>query len=399
MSRRVLFVTSNYPRWAGDSTTPFVHDLALDLGRRGWQVSVLAPHYPGAARREDFDGVDVHRFRYLMPESAQTVCYGGGALINIGRSRTTLAKVPALVAAEWAATAVLLRSGYDVVHAHWVLPQGFVVTSVPARGAATVITAHGGDVFGLRGAIVDRFSRRALERATAVTVNSAATERALTQITPSAALTRIPIGVDVDVKPDPVAVAARRGSGPLLVFLGRIVAEKGIDDAIDAVALLATSHPSLRLAVVGTGQHLEAARRRAVERGVAQRVEFVGWVEPGAAVEWLAAADVVVAPSRIGADGWQEGQGLSIIEAMVQARPVVATRTGGIPETIDDGVTGVMVDPSSPSALAGAISALLADPAAAVALGGRARARVVSEFSRATSADAFLALYERVARR
>lgn len=393
MGGRVLFVTSNYPRWRADSTTPFVHDLAVDLGARDWAVTVLAPHFPGAARQERLDGVDVRRFRYLRPEAAQTVCYGGGALVNLAGSKRTLAKVPALVAAEWAATARLLRPGFDVIHAHWVLPQGFVAATVPARGAATVITAHGGDVFGLRGGLLDRFSRFALDRADAVTVNSAATETALRQIAPRARVTTIPMGVDVAAVPDPADVAAIRAGGrPLLVFAGRVVADKGVDDLVQAVARLS----GVRAAVVGTGQHLDAVRRRAAELGVADRVEFTGWIEPNRVPAWLAAADVVVAPSRVGPDGWQEGQGLSIIEAMAQGRPVVATRTGGIPETIDAGVTGVLVDPEDPAALAAAIAALLADPVAAAAMGERARAAVAQRFARAASAAAFAALYERV---
>lgn len=395
MSRRVLFVTSNYPRWAGDSTTPFVHDLAVDLGERGWSVTVLAPHFPGAARREELDGVEVFRFRYLAPESAETVCYGGGALINLAQSRTALAKVPFLVAAEWRASAARLRTRYDVVHAHWVLPQGFVITTVPTRGAATVITAHGGDVFGLRGGIVDRFSRFALQRADAVTVNSAATERALAEITPKAAVTRIPMGADL-TPADPVLVATRREAGPLVVFAGRVVAEKGVDDLVDAVALLSGPYPQLRAVVAGSGQHLEAVRRRAVERGVSERIDFVGWAKRGDVAAWLAAADLVVAPSRIGVDGWQEGQGLSIIEAMAQARPVVATATGGIAETIEDGVTGVLVPPENPAALARAISRILTDPAGSAAMGERARAHALASFSRTSSAGRFADLYERI---
>jgi glycosyltransferase involved in cell wall biosynthesis len=395
MAGRVLFVTSNYPRWTGDSTTPFVHDLAVDLGGRGWPVTVLAPHFPGAARLEHLDGVEVHRFRYLRPESAQTVCYGGGALVNLAGSRATLAKVPALVVTEWAATAALLRRRFDVLHAHWVLPQGFVATSVPARGAATVITAHGGDVFGLRGGIVDRFSRWALDRADAVTVNSAATARAVGEIAPGADVTTIAMGVDVEARPDPDEVAAIRSrGGPLLVFVGRVVPDKGVDDLLAALTRL----PGVRAAVVGTGQHLDSLRASSVELGVADRVEFTGWVDPARIPAWLAAADVVVAPSRIGRDGWQEGQGLSIIEAMAQRRPVVATATGGIPETIEDGVTGVLVAPQDPAALAAALSGLLADPAAAAVMGARAQASVRERFSRAAAADRFAALYERLTR-
>lgn len=80
---RILVVTSNFPRWQGDSTTPFVLHLAQDLQNLGWHVDVLAPHSPGSARREVIEGVTAERFRYLWPTRLQTVCYQGGALINL----------------------------------------------------------------------------------------------------------------------------------------------------------------------------------------------------------------------------------------------------------------------------------------------------------------------------
>lgn len=66
--RRVLFVTSNFPRWPGDSTTPFVLHLAQDLIKIGWEVDVLAPHAPGTKKNEIINGVSVERFQYLWPE-------------------------------------------------------------------------------------------------------------------------------------------------------------------------------------------------------------------------------------------------------------------------------------------------------------------------------------------
>lgn len=102
---RVLFLTSNFPRWEGDSTTPFVLHLAQDLQQLGWVIDVLAPAAPGAAANETIGSVSTTRFRYAWPENAQTVCYDGGALLNLRSKPWARMKLPALVGAEWWATA------------------------------------------------------------------------------------------------------------------------------------------------------------------------------------------------------------------------------------------------------------------------------------------------------
>jgi phosphatidyl-myo-inositol dimannoside synthase len=401
----VLFLTSNYPRWRDDTTTPFVHDLAVDLSARGWQVRVLAPHAPGAARRESLDGIEVHRFRYLIPSGAQTVCYGGGALVNIRTSRITKAKVPALVSAEWVATTRSLIDSVDLVHAHWVLPQGFVAASTPFRGIPRLLTAHGGDVFGLRGGLLDRFAAYALRQADRVTVNSAATERAVREIAGDAvAISRVPFGVDLRRAARPGLVARirgtyRRGSGPLLVFVGRVVEEKGVEEVVRAVAAMVPNLPQVTAAIVGNGQHLERVRQLAKDLRVSDRVTTPGWADPADVPSWFAAADVVVAPSKVGRDGWVEGQGLSVIEAMAAGRPVVASATGGIVETIVDGESGLLVTPADPLALAVAVERLVADPQEAERIAKRGRETVLDRFDRSVTADRMHDIYRQLLRR
>ncbi|MFC1578521.1 glycosyltransferase family 4 protein [Thermodesulfobacteriota bacterium] len=125
-NKRILFVTSNFPRWEGDSITPFVLHLAEDLQALGWKVDVLAPHAAPAVSHEVLGGVNVDRFRYLWPASWETVCYQGGALINLKNSRSNYIKLPALAFFEWVAIAKrLMRGKYDFLHSHWMLPQGF----------------------------------------------------------------------------------------------------------------------------------------------------------------------------------------------------------------------------------------------------------------------------------
>lgn len=400
---RVLVVTSNYPRRAGDSTTPFVHHLALDLAARGLRLEVLAPHDPGAARREVLDGVPVVRFHYFRPERLQRLCYRGGALVNLRRSTLARLQVPLLVVCEFLALWRALRGGrFDLVHAHWLLPQGLVaVLAGRLRGVPVVVTAHGGDLFALRAGWLAPLKRFALRRAAAVTVNSAASEAAVRALAPELAgdparLHRIPMGVSLE-PPDPAAVAAlrrrhRRGAGPLLVFVGRLVAEKGLAELIEAMARLGRGLPDAACLVLGEGQERARFEALAGSRGVAERIRFLGWVAPESVPAHLAAADCCVVPSRSAPDGWIEAQGLAVLEAMAAGTPVIASRLGGLAEAVTDGETGLLVPPGDPHALAAAIRRLAAEPALGARLAAAARERVAAGFSRAASAEAFAAL-------
>ena len=403
---RVLMLTSNFPRWEGDSTTPFVLHLAQDLQALGWTVDVLAPHGPGAAASETLGGVRVERFRYLWPERAETVCYQGGALVNLRRSRSNLLKLPALVGAELGALAARLASRrYDLVHSHWILPQGFVAAlAAPPLRTPHVLTAHGGDVFALRGGLLERFKRRALCGADAVTVNSSATETAVWRIAPQVrVLRRIPMGVS-ERAAEPAKVAElrarhRRGEGPLLLFVGRLVEEKGVEDFLRALGLVAARLPDATGLVVGDGQERGRFEALAAELGLAGRTAFTGWAPPSEIASYYGAADVFVGPSRTGPDGWVEAQGLTFVEAMMAGVPVVASRVGGVVDAVRDGETGLLAEERAPEELAAAVLRLADDEALAARLSLRARAEARGRFTRTGSAAAFSALFETMRRR
>jgi glycosyltransferase involved in cell wall biosynthesis len=388
---RVLFVTSSFPRWHGDSTTPFILHLAEDLVSLGWHVTLLAPHAEGARRHEHVGAIEVHRFRYFWPVRAQSICYGGGALANLRRSPLDALKLPALVAAEWWATMRLFRS-VDLVHSHWILPQGAAVAMTPARHH--VATVHGSDVFGLQAKPFAIIKGWALRRASAVTANSTATKAKVSALTRSRVNAElIPMGVDIR-QPDPEAVRRIRarfgGSGPLVVFLGRIVEEKGVLDLVRAFALIRVRFPMARLTMVGGGIDSDTVSQLAVNLGLDQVVDQPGWTDPSEVVNWFTAADVVAVPS------WFEAQGLSVMEAQAAGAAVVATSVGGIPDAIEDGGTGILVEPRDPEALAAAVILLLDDPARAAAIGEQAAELATRRFSRQATAMAFDSLYNRV---
>jgi glycosyltransferase involved in cell wall biosynthesis len=152
----------------------------------------------------------------------------------------------------------------------------------------------------------------------------------------------------------------------------------------------------VRLLVLGEGQDRARAEAEVAERGLGDHVRFVGWVDPTEVPAWLAAVDVVAAPSRTAADGWTEAQGLSILEAMAAVRPVVATDTGGIVDTVDHEVTGLLVPEGRPDELAAALRRLHDDPALADRLAEAGRSLVVSRFLADTAADTFSDLFDDV---
>lgn len=398
---RILFVTSNFPRWPGDSTTPFVLNLAQDLNELGWEVDVLAPHAPGAQGEEVLAGVRVSRFRYMWPEALQTVCYGGGALINLRDRPLNLLKVPFLVGSEFVRTLQRLRSRrYRLLHTHWILPQGFVGSLVAGWwGVPHVLTVHGGDIFALRSPILSPFKRFALQRADIVTVNSSATRSAVSRIAPDVKeMSLIPMGVDIHEDPPrglahSIRALFRRGQGPLLVFAGRLVSEKGVEDLIRAVALLVPSLPDVTVILLGEGQHRARMQAVAVELGLGDRIHFLGWVPSELVPPHLAAGDMFVAPSRRAPDGWVEAQGLGLIEAMSMGVPVIATETGGVVDTVREGETGLLVPEGSPAAIAATVRQLCQDRSLGKRLGRAGQELAVRQFGRREVALKFSRLF------
>ena len=131
--------------------------------------------------------------------------------------------------------------------------------------------------------------------------------------------------------------------------------------------------------------------------GLDGRVHLIGWIDPHDVVSYMAAGDVVVGPSKPGADGTVEAFGLTMVEAMASGTPVVATRVGGIPEVVIEGQTGALVEPGSPRCIAEAVMSITMDDvesAKIMALAGQRRVRAL--FSREVAAKSFSSLYTSV---
>ena len=177
-----------------------------------------------------------------------------------------------------------------------------------------------------------------------------------------------------------------------MVTAGRLVRKKGIEYLIDAARLLAATHPGLHLLIAGEGDLWNELAAQAAAAAPA-RVTLLGNQSQDRIARLIAAADVVAVPSVRDDAGNVDGLPNFALEALASGTPVVASRAGGLPQTIDDGVTGLLVPERDPPALASAIGAIIDRPDWGRSLGRQARARVIRDFSWARVAERFESAY------
>ena len=165
---------------------------------------------------------------------------------------------------------------------------------------------------------------------------------------------------------DPIPFPAH----PRVVFAGVLEFTKGVDVLLDAWPVVLAQVPRAKLVIAGDGTMDPALRRRVSRDGISTSVEFVGHVPPARLRRILDDSWCLVLPSR------SEGLPRVVLEAMGRGRPVVASAVGGLPEVVDEGMTGHLVPAGRPEALARAIVTLLHDPERAAKMGAEGRARV-----------------------
>jgi glycosyltransferase involved in cell wall biosynthesis len=222
------------------------------------------------------------------------------------------------------------------------------------------------------GAIRRRIVHFFLERAACIAVVSVRWGLWVRRVVPGARVVCVPNAVTV-----PPEAGADRDPG-LIAFIGRLSAGKGVFELLEALAALRATHPEARLELAGDGD-LEAVARRAHELGIGDRVLVRGWCPPGVRGQILSRASVFTLPSHA------EGSPMSLLEAMAAGCPVVATRVGGIPDSVRDGHNGLLVPARDPNALAAALGRLLDHPEFAARLGASARATIARGHSPTTA--------------
>jgi glycosyltransferase involved in cell wall biosynthesis len=356
----------------------------LELCRRltkYFKIHILAPHAAGAQFETLFDGMRVTRYRYFIPRW-EKLAYRGGILENLKQNQCRYALIPFFLLFQTLAIQKLLRRfPFDLIHAHWIIPQG--VCAVFTRhlhraGSPLLCTSHGGDLYGLNSKTMVWLKRRVLERAEAVTTVSRKMRHDVGSLgIDLGKIHVIPMGVDLQTRFVP---SVRKKKTKSLLFVGRVVEKKGLRFLIAALPEILEKHPDAQLRVAGDGQELSTMKKLASDIGVAGQVHFLGAVTNEALPGLYQTSDVVVFPSVVATGGDREGFGLVLVEALGCECAVVATDLPASRDIIQDGATALVVRQKDARQIADKVVQLLNDPELRNSLGVRGRQHVLKRF-------------------
>ncbi len=353
--RRVLVVTNDFPPRVGGIQS-FVFEAVRGLDPA--QLVVYTSSHPGAA---DFDAAlpfPVVRDRSTVVLPTPRVCRAVVALLRSQRAT-----------AVWFGAAA---------------PLGLLAPALRRAGARRIVaTTHGHEAGWAQLPVARSLLRRIARDVDVLTYLGAYTHGKLVRaLNGTGHLERLAPGVDVDrFRPgiDATAVRARYGLGtaPTVVCVSRLVPRKGQDALLDAWPAIRAQVPAARLLLVGGGSYRRSLERTVVAADVAGSVTFTGAISDEELPAHLAAGNVFAMPCRTRRAGLDvEGLGMVYLEASACGLPVVAGRSGGAPDAILDGRTGIVVDGRSIPEITAAVAGLLVDPVRSAAMGEAGRAWV-----------------------
>lgn len=366
--RVLLWAEMFWPSMGGGSQ--FTAELAVALRERGHTLTVITRRdEPDLADVDSFRGIPVHRFPFHQALSL-------GNIDQMARLRQKVIELKRKFAADLIHTMSFGASMLFQMDTSRTYPAPLLVTLCGEENSGNTIR--------------DTVLHRVLQSADWVTAPSQATLEYAHKLVPTCVSRSSVIHNAMEMPPLPPEPLPF--DPPRLLYLGRLSPEKRVDLMLDALANLVTQRPSPQLVIAGDGPERERLERQTSRLGLRDHVQFLGWVTSCDVLTLINSVTLVLLASE------REAFGLSALEAAFMARPVVASRRGGLPEVVEHGTTGLLIDELNAVSLAEAVAWLLEHPESASRMGRAARTRARKAFNWRDCIDAYDALYKKIAK-
>lgn len=403
---RIAVLTSSYPRFEGDGTAPFVQSLCEHLAKLGHDIEVVAPFDAAVdpSYRQDFP---VHRFRYIWPKGLHIMGHARAMHADVRLRPLAIVLLPLfLISAFGALNRTIKTLNPDLIHVHWVLPNGPVAALAAAlHRIPFVVSTHGSDMYlAQKSCLFGALARQVLRRAARVTACSQGLQRAAMEIGAHQEPHLIPWGADPH-RFTPMAKDSNwlqrlnlNKDETIVIALGRLVPKKGFAVLLRAWAFVTQHFPKSVLVIGGDGPLKEELAQQAMQMNISHRVRFPGRIPWNQVPRFLSVGDLFVLPSVHDQHGNVDGLPTVLLEAMSCGLPVIASQIAGMPEVIIQNQNGVLVPTGDERAIAAAVIRLLSNDHELTKLGRGARSAVVSQHNWEGVAGAFTQIFDDIQR-
>ena len=303
--KTILVTTSTFPTFLeGDATPAFVYELSKRL-TEFFEITVLAPYSPGCLKSEKRDGLHIIRFKYWPGKKLLT---DGAILPNIKQHSWLVIQLPFFFLFQLIAVAkICRRKNIELIHSHWVIPQGLTSAIYKLffnKNMPLLISSHGSDVFGLKGAVFNKMRDFIFSKSNKVTVVGPEIQRQIENYLNKTPCSVIPMGLDIEKFQN---FRCRHNAPKKLLFVGRLAPEKRVLDLVNAFIKLDVA--SVSLTIVGDGPE-KPAIQKLLDLHKDINIQMLGAIPHIQIPKQMEQHDIFILPSE------REGMPVSLVEAM-----------------------------------------------------------------------------------
>lgn len=406
---KISTLTHTYPRFRDDINAPFVESLMEHISAKGHDVSVLTAYDPEWKRDPGDHTVDLKTYRYIWPEKLHILGYSRTIEGNVRFRKRIYLLSPFMIFASFINFLFsVIKKKPDILHAHWIVPNGFIAACVSKlTGIPLLIQTHGSDIFTSEKNAVFRFMARfAGVQASyiispspehSLRLGALGIDRSKIGLVPNTVETGFSENISED---EALKLREKLGISSdkiVILALGRMVYVKGFDYLLRAFKTVTEKRDDAVLVLAGDGVLYDDLKKMSQELGIADKVFMPGAVMRDDVPLYFRMADIFTVPSVRHESGAVDGLPVVIPEAMAAGLPIAASDLGGIPVVIRDGFNGRLVKEKESGLLADALLEIAGDKSMRLLWGERSIKIIRDSVNYDTISDYFISVYRGIA--
>lgn len=399
---KIAVITSSYTRFPGDIIAPFVRAICENMAALGHEITVVAPYDP-AVREKKNDPVREFRFKYIWPDRYHVMGHAKSLEKDVQLRFSSYILLPLFLISAFIKLLKIVREQQsDIIHAHWVIPNGLTAALVSkVQGIPYIISLHGSDIYiANKNRFFQACARWIFRNSSGVTACSLDLKKNAINLGAPKDTALIPWGADPEIfnpkfRTRRIDSQSEADTKVLIASLGRLVSKKGFDKLIDAIPAVYQGHPSIQIIIGGSGLLRDELEKQTRNLKLSNIVNFAGPVPWDQASVFLADADIFILPSIRDKFGNVDGLPTVLLEAMASRVAVIASDIGGVNLVVTNNSNGLLVPPGNVSALSAAINLLIENKELRKKLASNARKSVQTKYNWVEVAKKITALMDK----